>query len=101
MDAAGPDIFSFEELVRLVREAVGSRAAIVHGSPRLALGLSALTGKILRDTLVTRAELVGLMQGLLTSQAAPTGTRRFADWLGENADSVGQSYVSERLRNWS
>jgi nucleoside-diphosphate-sugar epimerase len=101
VDAAGPDIFSFEELVRLVREAVGSRAAIVHGSPRLALGLSALTGKILRDTLVTRAELAGLMQGLLTSKAAPMGTRRFADWLGENADSVGQSYVSERLRNWS
>jgi nucleoside-diphosphate-sugar epimerase len=101
MDAAGPDIFSFEEFVRLVREAVGSRAAIVHGGPRLALGLSALTGKILRDTLVTRAELAGLMQDLLTSQAAPTGTRRFADWLGENADSVGQTYVSERLRNWS
>jgi uncharacterized protein YbjT (DUF2867 family) len=101
MDAAGPDIFSFEELVRLVRGAVGSHAAIVHGSPRLALGLSTLTGKILRDTLVTRAELAGLMQGLLTSQAAPTGTRRFADWLGENADSVGQRYVSERLRNWS
>lgn len=101
MDAAGPDIFSFNEFVRLVREAVGSRAAVVHGSPRLALGLSALTGTILRDKLVTRAELVGLMQGLLTSKAAPTGTRRFADWLDENAGSVGRSYVSERLRNWS
>jgi nucleoside-diphosphate-sugar epimerase len=101
LDAAGPDIFSFDEFVRLVREAVGSRAAIVHGSPRLALGLSALTGKILRDTLVTRAELAGLMQSLLTSRAAPTGTRRFADWLAENAGSVGRSYVSERLRNWS
>jgi uncharacterized protein YbjT (DUF2867 family) len=101
LDAAGPDIFSFDEFVRLVREAVGSRAAIVHGSPRLALGLSALTGKILRDTLVTRAELAGLMQSLLTSRAAPTGTRRFADWLAENAGSVGRSYVSERIRNWS
>jgi nucleoside-diphosphate-sugar epimerase len=101
LDAAGPDIFSFDEFIRLVREAVGSRAAIVHGSPRLALGLSALTGKILRDTLVTRAELAGLMQSLLTSRAAPTGTRRFADWLAENAGSVGRSYVSERLRNWS
>jgi hypothetical protein len=73
----------------------------VHASPRLAFGLSALIGKILRDTLVTRAELAGLMQGLLTSKAAPRGARRFADWLAENADSVGQSYVSERLRNWS
>jgi uncharacterized protein YbjT (DUF2867 family) len=101
MDAAGPDIFSFEELVRVVRQAVGSRAAIVHGNPRLALGLSALTGTILRDTLVTHAELAGLMQGLLTSKAPPAGTHRFADWLDENADSVGQRYVSERLRNWS
>jgi len=101
MDAAGPDIFSFEELVHLVREAVDSRAAVVHASPRLALGLSALTGKLLRDTLVSRAELAGLMQGLLTSKAAPTGTRRFADWLRENADSVGRSYVSERVRNWT
>jgi NADH dehydrogenase len=101
LDAAGPDLFSFEELVRVIREAVGSRAAIVHARPRVALGLSALAGSVLRDTLVTRAELAGLMQGLLRSQAAATGRRRFADWLHENADSVGRSYVSERLRNWS
>jgi uncharacterized protein YbjT (DUF2867 family) len=101
MDAAGPDILSFDELVRLVREAVGSRAAILHGSPRLAFALSGLVGKILRDTLVTRAELAGLMQGLLTSEGPPTGNRRFTAWLGENAESVGRSYTSERRRNWS
>jgi uncharacterized protein YbjT (DUF2867 family) len=100
-DAAGPDILSFDELVRLVREAVGSRAAIVHASPRLALGLSALLGKLLRDTLVTRAELTGLMQDLLTSQGPPTGSRRFADWLHANAESLGTSYTSETRRNWS
>jgi uncharacterized protein YbjT (DUF2867 family) len=101
MDAAGPDALSFDEFVRLVREAVGSRAAIVHGSPRLALGLSGLMGKILRDTLVTRAELAGLTRGLLTSEGPPTGSRRFAAWLQENAESVGRSYTSETLRNWS
>jgi uncharacterized protein YbjT (DUF2867 family) len=100
-DAAGPDVLSFDEVVRLVREAVGSRAAIVHGSPRLALGLSGLMGKILRDTLVTRAELAGLMQGLLTSEGPPAGSRRFAAWLQENAESVGRSYTSETRRNWS
>jgi uncharacterized protein YbjT (DUF2867 family) len=100
-DAAGPDVLSFDELVRLVREAIGSRSAIVHGSPRLALSLSSLVGKILRDTLVTRAELAGLTQGLLTSEGAPTGSRRFADWLRENAESVGRSYTSETRRNWS
>jgi NADH dehydrogenase len=100
-DAAGPDILSFDELVRLVREAVGSRTAIVHGSPRLAFGLSRLLGRLLRDTLVTRAELVGLMQGLLTSQSPPTGTRRFGDWLQANGASLGTGYTSETRRNWS
>jgi uncharacterized protein YbjT (DUF2867 family) len=100
-DAAGPDILSFDELVRLVRAAVGSRAAVVHGSPRLALCLGGLLGKLLRDTLVTRAELAGLMQSLLTSEAPPTGRRRFADWLRANASSLGTSYTSETRRNWS
>ena len=101
LDSAGPDIFSFDEFVRLLREAVGSRATIVHARPRIAHALSALAGSVMRDTLVTRAELTGLMQELLTSKAAPTGTRRFADWLRENTDSVGRTYVSERLCNWS
>jgi hypothetical protein len=73
----------------------------VHGSPRLALGLSGLLGALLRDTLVTRAELVGLMQGLLTSERPPTGSRRFVDWLQANAASLGTSYTSETRRNWS
>jgi hypothetical protein len=60
-----------------------------------------MVGSVMRDRLVTRAELAGLMQGLLTSRGEPTGIRRLPDWLRENADSVGRSYVSERLRNWS
>ena len=101
LDAAGPDILSFDDLVRLIRETVGSRTAVMHARPRIALALSAMVGSVMRDRLVTRAELAGLMQGLLTSRGEPTGTRRLPDWLHENADSVGRSYVSERLRNWS
>jgi uncharacterized protein YbjT (DUF2867 family) len=74
---------------------------LVHARPRIALALSAMVGSVMRDRLVTRAELAGLMQGLLTSRGEPTGTRRLPDWLRENADSVGRSYVSERIRNWS
>jgi uncharacterized protein YbjT (DUF2867 family) len=101
LDAAGPDILSFDDLVRLIRETVDSRTAVMHARPRIALALSAMVGSVMRDRLVTRAELAGLMQGLLTSRGEPTGTRRLPDWLHENADSVGRSYVSERLRNWS
>ena len=100
-DAAGPDVLSFAELVRLVRDAVGARAAIVRGNPRVALGLCGLLGKLLRDTLVTRAELTALMQGLLSSQDPPAGRRRFTDWLQANGATLGTSYTSETRRNWS
>ena len=101
IDAAGPDVFSFDDFVRLIRKTIGSHAAVMHARPRIALALSAMVGSVMRDRLVTRAELAGLMQGLLTSRGEPTGTRRFPDWLRENADSVGRRYVSERIRNWS
>jgi uncharacterized protein YbjT (DUF2867 family) len=100
-DAAGPDVFTFEELVSLVRNAVGSKARFVHAGLDFANGLGALLGAVLRDTLITRAELQGLMANLLTSSAPPTGERRFADWLSANASDLGASYTSERRRNWS
>lgn len=101
LDAAGPDVLSFEELVHLVRDAVGSHARIIHGNARLSLALGGLVGTVMRDTLITPGELAGLMQGLLTSRAAPTGSRRFDDWLQANADSIGRNYTSEVRRNWS
>jgi NADH dehydrogenase len=100
-DAAGPDIFTFEELVRLVREAIGSRARITHASTGIAHALGSVLGFVLRDTLITRRELDGLMEGLLTSHAPATGTRRFMDWLDIEAESLGTSYTSETRRNWN
>ncbi len=101
LDAAGPDIFTFDELVGLVRKAVGSPARIMHASSGITHGLGSLLGLVLRDTLITRAELDGLMEGLLTSRAPPTGKRRFEAWLSTEAESLGTSYTSETRRNWS
>src|SRR5205823_12029327 len=39
VDAAGPESYSFDELVRLVGSAVGHRRSLVHAPPRLALAL--------------------------------------------------------------
>jgi nucleoside-diphosphate-sugar epimerase len=101
VDAAGPDVFTFDELVRLVREAVRSRARVVHASLGVTQALGSLLGVALRDTLITRAELQGLMENLLTSDGPATGRRRFEDWLHANAATVGTSYTSETRRNWS
>ena len=99
-DAAGPETLSFEELLRLLASAMGVRARLVHAPPSLGLALTQLVGRLKGDLALTRAEVAGLMEGLLTSSAEPTGATRLSDWLKDNADGLGRSYVSELRRNW-
>jgi NADH dehydrogenase len=100
LDAAGPEAYTFDELVDLVRRAVGGRARVVHTAPVLALALSRLAGAARRDVMLTREETLGLMDSLLVSHAAPTGSDSFRAWLAANADSLGRRYVSELARNY-
>jgi uncharacterized protein YbjT (DUF2867 family) len=101
VDAAGPDVLSFEELVALVRRATGSRATLVHGAPPLALTLSRLVGKAAGETLVTPDELDGLMASLLVSAEPARGTRRFVDWLERSAATLGARLASDLRRPWA
>jgi len=101
LDAAGPEIFTFEELIRLIRKAVGSRARIVHLPPRLALFFPKVFGVVLNDVLLTRDELSGLMAGLLVSEDPPNGRTRFSRWVREHADSLGANYASELKRHYN
>ena len=98
-DAAGPDTFTFEELLRLLAKAVNTRARLVHTPPSLGFALTRLVGLLLRDVVLTCDEVDGLMAGLLTSHATPAGTTRLAGWLEDNPDILGRQYVSELRRN--
>jgi len=100
LDAAGPDTFTFDELVRAIRAAVGGRARVVHAPPGLALALSRLVGRARRDVMLTAEEIEGLTAGLLVSDRPPLGTTRFPGWLAEEGDSLGAKYVSELDRNF-
>jgi uncharacterized protein YbjT (DUF2867 family) len=100
VDAAGPDVYSFAELVASVRNAVGARSRVVR-CPPAAVVLAARAGSLLSgDTLVGREELAALRDDLLVSSEPPRGTARLEDWLGEHAATLGRSFVSERRRNW-
>ena len=100
-DAAGPDTFTFEELLWQLASAVATRVRLVHTPPSLGFALTRLVGLLLRDVVLSRDEVDGLMAGLLTSASAPTGTTRLADWLGDNSDSLGCRYMSELRRNFT
>jgi uncharacterized protein YbjT (DUF2867 family) len=100
IDAAGPEEYSFGELVRLVGAAIGSRRPLVHAPQRLALALGAVVGAARRDVVLTRDELVGLQASLLVSHEPPRGRDSFRDWLERNGATLGRSYVSELARNF-
>ncbi len=99
-DAAGPDEFGFEALVRLVRSAVGSRSAVVHAGGRTVLSLARGLGLVTRETLLTSEELSALADDLLTSDEPPLGKRRFADWVSANAEGLGRQLATGERRPW-
>ncbi len=100
IDAVGPEVYSYSDLVRLIAAAVGSRAILVHLPPDLVLALSKLVGYLVKDVVLTPDEIEGLMAGLLVSSGPPTGTTRLSEWLTQNADRLGIRYISELARHY-
>lgn len=100
VDAVGPETYTFDELVRLVAERVGSHCRLAHMPPTAALSLSRLVGLIVRDVVLTRDELAGLSANLLTSQELPRATTRFSEWLEQHGGNLGQHYASELDRHY-
>ncbi|MFQ6083450.1 MAG: NAD(P)H-binding protein [Candidatus Aminicenantia bacterium] len=100
IDAAGPEIFTFDELVRLIADKIHRRAKIIHLRQGLALFLARLVGYVVKDVVITRDEIEGLMSNLLVSKGLPTGQTRLSEWLDQNAASVGTEYASELARHY-
>ncbi|MCX6008472.1 MAG: NmrA family NAD(P)-binding protein [Chloroflexi bacterium] len=100
IDAVGPEMYSFDELVRLIARKIGSRARIVHVKPELALFLARLIGYMVKDVVITKDEINGLMSNLLVSDSPPTGHTRLSKWLEQNTNTVGATYISDLKRHY-
>jgi uncharacterized protein YbjT (DUF2867 family) len=100
VDAAGPEIISYFELVNSVSVAVHRRPRFLYLPAGLTLMAGNAVGLLVRDVMLTQQELQGLMQELLVSHEPPRGTRHVDDWLLTAADSVGKKYASELSRHW-
>ncbi len=100
VDSAGPDIFTFEELVHLLRQAMGLHTVVLHMPPTLAMLGATVAGRLTGDMLLTRDELDDLMGDILISHEPPRGRTRLTDWLRTNADTVGRVYASEVARHY-
>lgn len=100
VDAVGPETYAYEDLVRLVAGVLGRRRTILHVPPALARLAAAALGCLVRDVVLTRDEIAGLMAGRLVSAGAPTGPTRISRWLREHAATLGVRWASELERHY-
>lgn len=100
VDAAGPDIIYYSEMVESIAIAVARHPRFVYMSPRNALRAVRLLGRMVNDIVLNEPELEGLMSELLVSSERPRGTRRLDNWLLTHADTIGRAYASELARHW-
>jgi uncharacterized protein YbjT (DUF2867 family) len=100
VDAAGPDIIYYSEMVESIAIAVGKHPRFIYMSPRNAVRAAKLIGWFVRDVTLNEPELQGLMQELLVSRERPRGTRRLDNWLLSGAPTLGMNYASELDRHW-
>ena len=100
LDAAGPEILSYKEMIKLIAEKIDSHSRLIHMSPNLALILVKLLNIALQDVLLTRDELQGLMADLLVTSSPPLATTSFSSWLDQNSHLLGKKYTSELNRHF-
>jgi uncharacterized protein YbjT (DUF2867 family) len=100
IDAVGPETMTFEEMVRAIRGAVGSRSVIVHSPRWMLLTIARFLSVFLRDELMSADELRGLMDELVSTDGTATGSSSFKEWIDLNRETLGRSYVSEMKRNY-
>jgi NADH dehydrogenase len=100
VDSAGPEIFTFVELVHLLRRAMRVSTVVVHVPPALAMLGANIAGRITGDMLLTRDELDDLMRDILISHEPSRGTTRLTDWLRVHRHDVGRHYASEMDRHY-
>ena len=98
INAIGPETFTFRGLVEEIGRIIGKPRPVVAVPPGVGYLVGSLIGKLMRDVLITREEIEGLMTGLLHVDSPPAGKTRLTQWVAEHADLLGRQYASELVR---
>ena len=101
LDAVGPEMFTFEELVRLIAEQVGRSVRLLHLPPRLAYVFTSVIGRFVGDIILTWEEYQGLRANLLAPEGPSSGETSLRQWLMSNRRRLGIQYASEIARHFT
>jgi uncharacterized protein YbjT (DUF2867 family) len=100
-DAVGPERPTFVELVKSIREVVGSRSRVIRVPGVVVPALSGALGLILHDVLLSRDEYRAMADGLADTTGPATGSTLLSEWLGQHAGELGLTYANEIERHFS
>ena len=102
IDAVGPEVFTYRQMVELIRDKVGARCLVLPAPRLLAFVAAEILGLFLNDVVITRDEIKGLCANLMVSNSAsqsPTNTK-LSEWLDRNGHELGLRYASEIRRHY-
>jgi nucleoside-diphosphate-sugar epimerase len=98
IDAIGPETFTYLDLVITLLSILGVHHPLLMLPPSLGYTAAWAIGKMMGDILLTRDEIRGLMDNLLTTDSPPAGKTRLTDWAREHREALGKTYASELAR---
>ncbi len=101
VDCAGPEIFSFRELIKKIRDVIDSKSIIINLPTKAVFSLLKFLSFFLKDVILTREEILALKGNLLYSKDPPLGKERIIDWIKNEKDYLGIQYRSEILRHYN
>lgn len=100
LDAAGPEVLTFVELVRAIARSVPVRALVTSAPAAVTRFAGSALSRLLGDVLITGEELGALMAENLVSSTPPAARTRISKWLQVNGHRLGSAYASEAARHW-
>jgi uncharacterized protein YbjT (DUF2867 family) len=98
IEAIGPETFTYRELIARIGKGIGVKRPIISVSPAIGYWSSRLLGLLVRDVVITREEIQGLMEGRLYVDAPPLGLTRLTEWIDRHRETLGRQYTSEMAR---
>jgi len=98
VNAIGPEVFTYRELVGTIARGLGRKRLIVPVPPALGYWSCRALGLLMCDVVITREEIQGLMENRLYVDVPPLGTTRLTDWIQRHRDTLGRRYTSELAR---
>jgi nucleoside-diphosphate-sugar epimerase len=98
INAIGPEVFVYKDLIKMLGDTVGKHPLTLHVPPVFGQLAGWAIGILMNDIVITKEEIAGLTANLLYVDAPPAGSTKLSEWARQNRDVLGVKYSSELAR---